>query len=191
MISPIDTAKVCKLLLFLASVCGVCCAPPREHEREADDNGLQWEAKKPTGNEVRLEVKLVAPRRAVVTVHNDSDTDIYLAYIPGGTDKFALHASLGYEKFDPARTEFQPFGSGDFGSGLSLLRAHDYFRDEIFVRESGRYRVTVRYLTDKTLAARINRLGSLQPDERLVEAGRIAELSDDFTQSVTSDTFAL
>jgi hypothetical protein len=185
-------ALMCVVILSVA-----CYSVPRT---TADDNTApqrvgevpdRGDVQKPTGDEVDLQVKVVGRKRAVIIVTNRSNETVYTSYIPGGRDKFALHAILTYERLEPENHTFREWGGNDFGTGLQPLPARDSFKDSFSAPEGGTYRVSLRFIVDTNLSHRVNRLARLSKSERQEESRSLDELMKVASHTVVSAPFTL
>lgn len=192
--------RVCKILVFVTFLTTGCYTgldstvdqTVANSTTNADaDSNLKLVVQRPTGKELTLTVRVVAPRKAIITVTNNSDTDIYTTYIPGGKDKFAIYAILNEERMDPVTKDFKLLKGNHFGTGFHALPAHDLFNETFFVPHSGKYRVSIRYLVDAGLAKRINGLASLNGAERMAEEKSISSVDEIATHTIMSEPFEL
>jgi len=107
--------------------------------------------RRPFGDEIVVSVARTGPKKALLTVTNQSNNKVFLPYLPGRPDGHAFFAIVGLEKLNKETGQFEEWEGTDFGPGLHPLDAGRSYKWGIRVLEHTRYRVNLRYVTDEDL----------------------------------------
>ncbi|MGI8468554.1 MAG: hypothetical protein ACR2N3_08880 [Pyrinomonadaceae bacterium] len=190
------------LLTFVVgvSLVWICLLPKRTQEIKqmpgesisiSEDKSLE-QLLAPKGDEIRIEVKYLKPKKAIVTVYNDSSGDVFMPYLPGIKSKWAYFSCLQEEKLNSKTGEFETLQGSDFGCGMHSLPAGKSFKYVMWMAESGSYRVNVNYSIDTRLHEQIEKfLVKNQGHFNEEEAKEIDNKIRLFTKVIVSKTVKL
>lgn len=146
----------------------------------------------PRGDEVKVVVKYLKPKKAIVTVYNISSGDVFIPYLPGIKSEWAFFNNLQEEKLNPKTGEFEALHGSDFVCGMHPLAAGKSFKYIMWVAESGNYRVNVNYSIDTRLDEQIEKfLIKSQGHFNEEEAKEIDNKIRLFTKVIVSRTIKL
>jgi len=151
-------SRTCRLLLLgiFVSSFNIACDRfgPTDPSHLSVEAGQLPEAgtfRRPFGDEVVVSVARKGPKKALLTVTNQSSNKVFPPYLPGQTDGYAFFAIVGLEKLNKETGQFEEWEGTDFGPGLHPLDAGRSYKWGIRVLEHTRYRVNLRYVTDEDL----------------------------------------
>jgi len=181
------------VLLF----CVGCGVAPIKSINNGSGNNLVRHANAPlripNGDEVKVNVKILKAKRALMIVENKSDDDVFIPYLPGINSEYSDIVVLGLEKFDSETSNYTPIEEADFGPGLRPLHSGKSFKYIFSVPKSGTYKINLRYSVDKGLAERIEKAATLEKgsDEWRAEYAAIDEMIKNAVKTVPLGPFKL
>ena len=145
------------------------------------------ELKIPTGDEMEISVRTGVNRRAIVTLHNKSNENVFLSYAPSTDPQYVSYIIYRLEKLDEATGVFKKFGeSGHYAPELLPIEPGNAITFRILVSDHGTYRFKLRYMIDKEIATLINERFTIRPLTKEEEH----DVSKAYI-SITSPTFSL
>lgn len=147
---------------------------------------------RPRGDEIELTVRVLEPKKAVLTIRNVSAKAIYLPYMEAERNGFAYFINYELQKKDEKTGEWAALPPPDLGSGFQPLEAGEIIKGRLVGPENGTFRLELVYMIDSRVFEKMNEIAKIRNvKERLDHYDKISEATNLAQMKITSDPFKL